>query len=173
MTIAALLALIEEELPGIPRHPAPQIPRSRFSAKDTTMNTQPEPAARPSSPSSTTAPMAVGALIAWALGHSDRAVRRHGEQAHDNLGWLRTRHAADEELARVDAEEADLEERLAAVRARKAQLGSPSKRKSPVRDYVPAEVRAWARGAGLDVPAVGTVPNTVVAAWREATGGSQ
>ncbi|WP_367572804.1 Lsr2 family DNA-binding protein [Streptomyces globisporus] len=162
MTVAALLALIEEELPGIPRHPAPRIPRSHFSAKDTTMNTQPEPAARPSAPLSTTAPMAVGALIAWALGHSDRAVRRHGEQAHDNLGWLRTRHAADEELARVDAEERDLEERLAAVRARRAEL----KPKKPSRDYDAAEVRAWAQAHNLSVPARGQISAAVLEAWR-------
>ncbi|MFF3034650.1 hypothetical protein ACFVS7_27025 [Streptomyces rubiginosohelvolus] len=162
MTIAALRALVDEELPGIPRHPAPRIPRAPFSAKDTTMNTQPEPAVRPSAPPSTTAPMAVGALIAWALGHSDRAVRRHGEQAHDNLGWLRTRHAADEELARVDAEERDLEERLAAVRARRAEL----KPKKPTRDYDAAEVRAWAQARNLSVPARGQISAAVLEAWR-------
>ncbi|MGW0642350.1 Lsr2 family DNA-binding protein [Streptomyces badius] len=164
MTIAALLSLIEEELPGIPRHPAPQIPRTHFSAKDTTMNATPEPTSNPvlnallrPSPSPT-----VSGLIAWALGHSDRAIRRHGEQAHDALGWLRTRHTADQELAKVDAEEKELEERLAAVRARRAEL----KPKKTGRDYEPAEVRAWAQAHNLPVPARGQLPASVLDAWR-------
>ncbi|MEV6477650.1 histone-like nucleoid-structuring protein Lsr2 [Streptomyces sp. NPDC051657] len=127
------------------------------------MTTQPVPADRTPYPTETTPASTTSGLIAWALGHSDRTVRRHGEQAHDALGWLRTRHTADQELAKADAEEKELEERLAAVRARKAQLAPKGK---PVRDYVPAAVRAWARSQGLPVPDKGQIPATVLTAWR-------
>ncbi|MFI7239320.1 histone-like nucleoid-structuring protein Lsr2 [Streptomyces cyaneofuscatus] len=166
MTIAALWALIDEELPGIPRHPAPRIPRTHFSAKDTTMTTSPVPQPRPADPPpAEAAPIAVGALIAWAHAHSDKAVRRLGDQVHFALGELRTRHQGEQELAKVAAEEAELEERLAAVRARKAELAP--KRKAPTRDYDPAEVRTWARAEGLPVPDRGQIPAAVLAAWRE------
>ncbi|MGW0545275.1 Lsr2 family DNA-binding protein [Streptomyces griseoincarnatus] len=165
MTIAALQALIDEELPGIPRHPAPNIPRTHFSAKDTTMTTSPVPQLRPADPPpAEAAPIAVGALIAWAHAHSDKAVRRLGDQVHFALGELRTRHQKEEELTRVAAEEAELEERLAEVRARKAQLAPRGK---PVRDYAPAAVRAWARTEGLTVPDRGQIPAAVLTAWRE------
>ncbi|MFI7236134.1 histone-like nucleoid-structuring protein Lsr2 [Streptomyces cyaneofuscatus] len=168
MTVAALRALIDEELPGIPRHPAPRIPRTRFSAKDTnTMTTLPVPHPRPADPQpaeTEAAPLAVGALIAWAHAHSDKAVRRLGDQAHLALGELRTRHQKEEQLTRVAAEEAELEERLAEVRARKAQLAPRGK---PVRDYAPAAVRAWARAEGLTVPDRGQIPAAVLNAWRE------
>ncbi|MEU5284154.1 histone-like nucleoid-structuring protein Lsr2 [Streptomyces sp. NPDC020755] len=163
MTIAALQALIDEELPGVPRHPAPRIPRTRFSAKDTTMTTQPVPTDRTPNSTETTPASTMSGLIAWALGHSDRTVRRHGEQAHDALGWLRTRHTADQELARVDAEEKELEERLAAVRARRAELNP----KKAARDYTAADVRAWARTQGLPIPDKGQIPAEILAAWRE------
>ncbi|MFJ8760805.1 hypothetical protein [Streptomyces cyaneofuscatus] len=165
MTIAALWALIDEELPGIPRHPAPRIPRTRYSAKDTPMTTSPVPQPRPADPPpAEAAPIAVGALIAWAHAHSDKAVRRLGDQVHFALGELRTRHQGEQELAKVAAEEADLEERLAAVRARKAELAP--KRKAPARDYEPATVRAWARENNVPVPAMGQIPAAVLTAWR-------
>ncbi|WP_433406925.1 Lsr2 family DNA-binding protein [Streptomyces sp. CA-146814] len=166
MTIAALQALIDEELPGIPRHPAPRIPRTHCSAKDTTMTTSPVPHPRPADPPpADAAPIAVRALIAWAHAHPDKAVRRLGDQAHFALGELRTRHQGEQELARVAAEEADLEERLAEVRARKAELAP--KRKAPARDYDPATVRTWARAEGLTVPDRGKIPDAVLTAWRE------
>ncbi|GGZ53045.1 Lsr2 family DNA-binding protein [Streptomyces rubiginosohelvolus] len=165
MTIAALLALVDEELPGIPRHPAPRIPRTPFSAKDTPMTASPVPQPRPAEPTPTDVLPTVGALIAWAHAHPDKAVRRLGDQAHLALGALRTRHHDEQELTKVAAEEAELEERLATVRARKAQLGGP-KRKAPARDYDAAEVRAWAQAHNMQVPARGQLPAAVLDAWR-------
>ncbi|MEU3836470.1 Lsr2 family DNA-binding protein [Streptomyces microflavus] len=165
MTIAALQALIDEELPGIPRHPAPRIPHTRFSAKDTPMTTHPVPHPRPTDPpSAEDPPITVGALIAWAHAHTDKTVRRLGDEAHLALGTLRIRHQEEQELTKVSAEEAQLEERLAEVRARKAQL--TPKRRTPARDYEPATVRAWAREHNIPVPAMGQIPAAVLTAWR-------
>ena len=116
-------------------------------------------------------PIPIGKLLSWARQHPSRTVVRKAERVHALLAELRAYHAADEEIAQAAAEEERLLQQLAAVRARKEQLRP--KRKSPVRDYDQAEVRAWARAHGHNVSEIGTVPNTVVAAWREATGGAQ
>lgn len=174
VTIAALQQLLEEELPDVPRHPAPQIPHT--ARKRQTMLQQPRPVPGPraplEAPTAGTTPLPVGKLIARAEKHPTRTVARKGEQARALLSELRTLYAADEELAQVDAEEQRLQQQLADLRARKAEL-RPKTRKAPARDYVPAEVRAWARTAGMDVPAIGTVPKAIVQAWREATGGAR
>ncbi|MGW1813307.1 Lsr2 family DNA-binding protein [Streptomyces sp. NPDC002125] len=108
-----------------------------------------------------------GALIAWAVQHTDRSIVRLGEQARTALEELRTRKAAEDEMAEVDAEEQELQRKLEAVRARRAQLRP--RRKSPApRDYDPAAVRTWARAHGHTVPDRGQVPRDVVAAWRQA-----
>ncbi|WP_274031460.1 hypothetical protein [Streptomyces sp. MMBL 11-1] len=176
MTIAALIRLLDEEQPDVVRHPAPEIPQIT-SRKRKFMQQQPRPVPGPpasqETPSAGAAPLAVGKLLAWAEAHETRFVARKGEQARALLRDLRGLYAEAEELAQADAEEQRLVEQLAELRARKDRLRPVQKRKSPARDYVPAEVRAWARGAGLDVPTVGTVPNTIVTAWREVTGGAQ
>lgn len=167
MTIAALQALIDEELPGIPRHPAPRIPRTRFSAKDTPMTTHPVPHPRPADPpSAEDPPITVGALIAWAHAHTDKGIRRLGDEAHLALGTLRTRHQEEQALTELAAKETELEERLAEVRASMAQM-KPKKRKAPARDYEPATVRAWARDNNVPVPSMGQIPAAVLTAWRE------
>ncbi|WP_329356942.1 hypothetical protein [Streptomyces anulatus] len=175
MTIAALIRLLDEEQPDVRRHPAPEIPQ--ITARKRKFMQQPRPVPSPPGtqemPPAGAAPLAVGKLLAWAEAHETRFVARKGEQARALLRELRGLYAEAEELAQADAEEQRLVEQLAELRARKDRLRPTQKRKSPVRDYVPAEVRAWARGAGLDVPSAGTVPNAIVAAWREATGGAQ
>ncbi|MEU0761616.1 hypothetical protein ABZ351_18315 [Streptomyces microflavus] len=164
MTIAALQALIDEELPGIPRLPAPRIPRTHFSAKDTPM-THPVPHSRPADPPPAEDPsITVGALIAWAHAHHDKAIRRLGDEAHLALGTLRTRHQEEQALTELAAKETELEERLAEVRSSMAQL--KPKRKAPARDYEPATVRAWARENSIPVPAMGQIPAAVLTAWR-------
>lgn len=40
------------------------------------------------------------------------------------------------------------------------------------RDYDPKAVRTWATSQGIDVPARGRVPLTVIASYREAHGGN-
>lgn len=167
MTVAALQRLLDEELPDVPRHPAPPIPHT--ARKRQTMQ-QSRPVLGPRVPQEAppaAPPLPVGKLIAWAEQHATRSVARKGEQARALLLELRTLHATDEELAQVDAEEQRLVQQLADLRARKEKL-RPAQRKAPARDYVPAEVRAWARAAGMAVPAIGTVPNAIVKAWREA-----
>ncbi|MEV6437264.1 Lsr2 family DNA-binding protein [Streptomyces anulatus] len=175
MTIAALNRLLDEEQPDVVRHPAPEIPQ--ITARKRKPMQQPRPVPGPPAPQETSsagaAPLAVGKLLAWAEAHETRFVARKGAQARALLRELRGLYAEAEELVQVDAEEQRLLGQLAELRARKGRLHPSQKRKSPVRDYVPAEVRAWAKNAGLDVPAAGTVPNRIVAAWREATGGAR
>lgn len=175
MTIAALNRLLDEEQPDVVRHPAPEIPQITARKRKFMQQLRPVPGppAPPETSSSGAAPLAVGKLLAWAEAHETRFVARKGEQARALLRELRGLYAEAEELAQADAEEQRLVEQLAELRARKDRLRPTQKRKSPVRDYASAEVRAWARSAGLDVPAVGTVPNRIVAAWREATGGAR
>ncbi|MEU0522737.1 Lsr2 family DNA-binding protein [Streptomyces niveus] len=163
MTIAALRALIAEELPHIRRLPAPRLPARHFSAKETEpVNTTTTTPAE-SAPTADPAPLPVGKLLAWAASHPDRTLRDHAEKARTSLDALRERHAAAEELARISTETAELEQRLAQLRARETELNP--KRKT--RDYDLAEVRAWARSEGMTVPARGRVPGAVVTAWRE------
>ncbi|MEU9198992.1 histone-like nucleoid-structuring protein Lsr2 [Streptomyces sp. NPDC048332] len=174
MTIAALQQLLAEELPHVPRHPAPLIPHTARK-RQTMMSETPVPVPAPHTPQD--APSAglhvlpTGGLLAWAEKHTDRSVVRQAEQARTALAALRTRYAADEEIAKVDAEEQDLQRRLEAVRARKAQLRP--RKKTTVRDYDVAAVRAWAAAHGHEVPSRGRIPGDVLQAWREQNGGAE
>jgi hypothetical protein len=111
----------------------------------------------------------VGQLLAWGDQHADAEVQDQAARARIALHGLRQRHAADQELAAIDSEEEQLAKRLAELRERKAEL-APAKAKKPRKhvDYPAAEVRAWARGQGIDCPATGRVPKAVVDAWRAA-----
>jgi hypothetical protein len=113
-------------------------------------------------------PIPVGRLLAWATDHTDAKIRKAATQAKDALQILRTRHAADERVKSIDAETAALEERLAQLREQKASIAPARKASTATRDYEPADVRTWAAAAGIDVPAHGRVPKTVVDSWREA-----
>ncbi|MFJ1964868.1 Lsr2 family DNA-binding protein [Streptomyces massasporeus] len=113
--------------------------------------------------------IAVGQLLAWGDKHPDADVQDQAARARIALHGLRQRHAADQELAAIDSEEEQLAKRLAELRERKAKL-APAKAKKPRKhvDYPAAEVRAWAKGQGIDCPATGRVPRAVVDAWRAA-----
>ncbi|MGC4918751.1 Lsr2 family DNA-binding protein, partial [Streptomyces albogriseolus] len=103
--------------------------------------------------------------------HDDPDVRDQAARARATLTGLRRRHAADQELAAITTEAEQLEQRLAALRAREAEL-APSKTakgKRKAADYPAAEVRAWAKEQGIACPPVGRVPKAVVEAWRKAT----
>lgn len=136
------------------------------------MNQQPSPVPGPRSgqdaPSTGQQPLAVGALIAWAIGHDAKRIARKGIQARELLADLRTLRAEEERQELEDAEEQRLLAALAAVRARKEQRRT--KRPSGVDQ---AAVRAWARENGHTVPDRGNVPAAIVTAWREATGGAR
>lgn len=111
----------------------------------------------------------VGQLLAWGDKHPDAEVQDQAARARIALHGLRQRHTADQELAAIDSEEEQLAKRLAELRARKAELApaKAKKQRKPV-DYPAAEVRAWAKGRGMDCPATGRVPKAVVDAWRAA-----
>ena len=64
----------------------------------------------------------------------------------------------------LDAEVRELVQQLADARARRDRLGRMSE--EPGHD--PKAVRAWARSAGLEVPARGPLPEHVLDAWRTA-----
>ncbi|MEU2180081.1 Lsr2 family DNA-binding protein [Streptomyces thermolilacinus] len=178
MTIAALRALLDEELPDVPRHPAPELPhKPSATARKEPPPVQPVPFTQPSTPAPApaatpaSAPIPVGQLLAWADQHEDPAVREQSAQARTALVGLRRRHAADQELQRLAQEQQDLEERLAAIQARQAELAPPKRRRRRTgnADIDSAAVRAWARQAGVACPPTGRPPAAVVDAWRKAT----
>ena len=111
----------------------------------------------------------VADLLAWAAAHDDDKVRADGEQAAAVLSALCERRRIDAELEEITSEEHKLEERLAALRARKSTLRpepAGAKRKRAERDYEPSVVRAWARENGYQVPDRGQIPKKVLDAWR-------
>lgn len=113
--------------------------------------------------------LTVAQLLKWGDEHDDADVRDQAARARIALHGLRQRHAADQELAALTAEREQLQQRLAELTAREAEL-APSrgkKARKPV-DYPAAEVRAWAATNGVDCPAVGRVPKAVVDQWRAA-----
>ncbi|MGW2591980.1 Lsr2 family DNA-binding protein [Streptomyces sp. NPDC001515] len=171
MTIAALRALLDEELPDVPRHPAPQ----HNARKRKRMNQQPAPGPRPAQDTTHSydePPLSTGALIAWAIAHSTKSIARKGVQARELLAELRTLRADAERIAQADAEEQRLLEALAAVRARKEQLRPRRKTTAPgTATATQAAVRAWARSKGLPVAERGSIPASVVEAWKAAQDG--
>lgn len=114
------------------------------------------------------------ALLAWGTHHEAAAVRQYADRALTALEALQARHQTEAELQRVTSQVDKLEQQLARLRAREAELKGKGRAKSartaPVRDYTPAEVRAWAQQAGVDCSPVGIVPQTVLEQWRAATG---
>ncbi|CAL9677826.1 hypothetical protein SUDANB105_08137 (plasmid) [Streptomyces sp. enrichment culture] len=136
------------------------------STEQNAEQTDPAPAPEPI----TEAMPEVAALLAWAAAHDDTKVRADGEQAAAVLTALRERRTVDAELEKISSEESQLEERLAALRARKNTLRpqpAGAKRKRQERDYEPSHVRAWARAHGHEVPDRGQIPKKVLDAWRQ------
>lgn len=173
MTVAALRALLDQELPHVPHHPAPHLPRTHFTAKENPVQTA-TAAAQPTTPPAlrtvpgppqTTETLPVGKLLAWGDHHPDKGIQAHAALVRASLAELRARHQADKELEAITAEAEDLEKRLAEIRQRQAQL--QPKRTRTRRDYDTAEVRAWARANGHTVPDRGQIPKKVLQAWRE------
>lgn len=139
------------------------------------------PALRPMPPTADVQPkttaqdpetLAVGKLLAWGDQHTDPTVQDQAALARTALHGLRQRYAADRELAAITSEREQLEQRLAELQAREAELAPPAKSRrrkgAAVRDYEPAVVREWAKANGHEVPPVGRVPRVVVEAWRAA-----
>ncbi|MGP3686503.1 hypothetical protein ACTVZO_17655 [Streptomyces sp. IBSNAI002] len=129
----------------------------------------PQPTAPPAVPDAV-------ALLAWGTNHQAAAVRQYAERALTALEALGIRHKREEEVQRIASEVDKLEQKLARLRERQAELKgrpAPRPRTAPERDYTPAAVRAWARQANVDCPPVGIVPQPVLAQWRAATGQAQ
>ncbi|MFF9215584.1 Lsr2 family DNA-binding protein [Streptomyces viridosporus] len=117
-------------------------------------------------------PLPVGQLLKWGDDHADPDVRDQASRARIALTGLRRRHAADQELAALTEEREQLEQRLAELRAREAELApakAKRKRSAPTRDYDTRTVRAWAAENGIDCPRVGQLPKRVLDAWRATT----
>jgi hypothetical protein len=121
-------------------------------------------------------PLPTGALLKWADNHPDASVRDQAARARDILAELRTRQAADQELAAITSRADKREKQLAELRARQAELAPAKKARrktgSHVRDYDSRTVRAWAKDNGVDCPGIGQIPKRVLDAWRAATSSS-
>ncbi|MGW2580814.1 hypothetical protein ACWCYZ_05655 [Streptomyces virginiae] len=121
------------------------------------------------------------ALLAWGTGHPAAQVRQFADRALTALEALQVRHRREAEIERVTSRMDKLQQELNRLAEAKAQLTGKSSpkaarttaRTAPVRDYEPAEVRAWARKAGVACAPVGIVPEPVLAQWRAATGRAQ
>ncbi|MEU6012060.1 histone-like nucleoid-structuring protein Lsr2 [Streptomyces sp. NPDC047453] len=114
----------------------------------------------------------VGKLLAWGDQHADPDVQDQAARARIALHGLRQRYATDRELTELTSEAEKLEQRLAELRAREAELAPAKKAKGKRQpaEYPAATVRAWAKENNVDCPQVGRVPKKVVEAWRQATG---
>ncbi|WP_435601293.1 Lsr2 family DNA-binding protein [Streptomyces sp. C10-9-1] len=166
MTIRALLALLDSELPHVVRPAAPWIPHTAHKRTDPpTVTIDPGPTAPASPP---VGPPSTETLLTWAARHVDPKLQRLGAETRTALDTLRTRHAADAELSAIAKEKEQLEARLTQLRAREGELTPRPTSRSKTRDHDPRVVRAWARAAGHTVPDLGRVPKAIVDAWREA-----
>lgn len=163
MTIAALRALLDQELPHVPRHPAPRLTLPPWTAKEPPVQQPDTPGPAPALPDD------LDEAVTWALDHADPAVRTLGETAHQAVTALYQHRARLAELTRIQGELGKLEARAEALRARQAELQPPKPKKARQGNDA-AKVRAWAATADIEVPARGRVPADVVAAWRTATG---
>lgn len=160
MTIAALRALLDQELPHIQRPPAPRLTLPRWTAKES----PPVPESPPTPPP---AGGSVSDALDWAADHHDPDIRALGDNIRASLADLYARRAREAELAHITAELAEVDARAAQLRARQAELQPPPTKHRGRVDYPAAEVRAWARQTGLDCPATGRVPTAIVQAWRD------
>lgn len=182
MTIAALHTLLDEiDTQGGPdaaRHNRLRLPDER------TQTMTAAPVLRPARPVTDVpitheaevrlkAPDAipVGQLLKWGDDHPDSDIRDQAARARVALTGLRRRHAADAELTAIGVEAEQLEQRLAELRAREAELvPAKRKRKSTPRDYDATEVRAWAVEQGIECNTRGQLPKHVLDAWRARDG---
>lgn len=181
MTVAALRRLLDEiDTQGGPeaarhnhlhlgpeRTPDPMTTAPALSAADATVKAGAD--VRLKAVATSTEQIPVGQLLKWGDEHPDAEVQDQAARARVLLHGLRRRHAADQELAAITSERQQLEQRLAELQSREAEL-APTKAKKPRKpvDYPAAEVRAWAKAQGMDCPSTGRVPKAVVDAWRAA-----
>lgn len=174
MTIAALRLLLDEiDRQGGPeaaRHNRLHLEEERTAPVDTTPQLQDTRAPAVTAPVEDPETIPVGKLLAWADAHLDPQIQDQSARARANLAGLRQRYAADHELAAISTEAQQLEERLAELRAREAELQPVKPRRaSKPANYDSAVVRAWAHDHNIPCSPTGRVPKTVVDAWRAST----
>jgi hypothetical protein len=160
---AAAIAALRDHLDQLDAPEVESAPTEGTSAMDGTI-----PTPRPAEPTLHPVPLPVGKLLAWAADHSDAKIRKLAVQARDAVDTLRARHHTEQQVKSIDEEAAALEARLAQLKEQKAAITPVKKPAAVTRDYEPADVRAWAATAGIDVPTHGRVPQTVVDSWRAA-----
>lgn len=120
--------------------------------------------------------------------HPAKAVRVQAKRIRDAFDRLddliiadEDRHAATREAAKAKAAaKAEIDRLTAELKAAKARLrgtpkpvmggGTPVQRDQREQPAIPyAEIRAWAKTNGVDVPRYGRVPNAVIDKWKAAT----
>ncbi|MEV1063419.1 histone-like nucleoid-structuring protein Lsr2 [Streptomyces sp. NPDC050263] len=109
-----------------------------------------------------------GKLLKWAEDHPDTDVQATAQRTRAALTGLRNRYDADHELAELDTEAEQLEQRLAELRARRQELAPAKPRKKHTPDPDAPAARTWAKANGVDCPGTGRVPKAVMDAWRAA-----
>ncbi|MFD4830184.1 hypothetical protein ACFWPV_10065 [Streptomyces uncialis] len=174
MTIAALRALLDEELPHIPRHPAPRPPLHRNTTQETPAMHEPQPTREaPAYPESAPPKIPVAQLLRWADTHHDPDIQDQAARARVILVGLNQRHHRDTELTAIASKKEELEQQMAELIARESELNPPKarRRSKTTVDYDSATVRAWARANNVPCTATGRPPTKVVDAWRAATQG--
>lgn len=133
-----------------------------------------QPLAQELDPAPVTVPVTGGPdvdeLLAWAAEHDDATLQNQAAQVIAAIRDLRQRRRDENELARLTAEATALQQKLAKLEARKAELLPAKAKVRKAKSYEATEVRAWARRQGLSVPATGRVPATIVTAWRQRPG---
>lgn len=168
VTVQALKNLLDEQ-------GGPQAARdNRLRLTDPTTeepDTMPDTTSHPSYIAQAAADgLPLSSLLEWGDKHADSSVQEQAARARADVQGLRARYAADQELTLISDEAAQLEKRLAELRAREAELAPTKKTKRKpgtyVRDYEPRIVRAWAAENGIDCPSVGQIPKRVLEAWR-------
>lgn len=142
------------------------------------------------SPSSVTAPNArpvgppdeIRSLINAAKQHPAKRVQAQANRVLDALGKLRDLVAEDEakHAERRQAEAAKVAARAEITRLEKALADAKAKLRGNGKpttitvsgDVSAADLRAWAKGKGIDVPDVGRIPAAVREAYAAETGGA-
>jgi hypothetical protein len=111
------------------------------------------------------------ALLAWADKHPAGHIKQLGARAHHAIDAIRDRRTNEEAAVGLAREVAALEKKLQATRdrLRAARAGKPTGPSEPT----PADIRAWAKSAGVECGPYGQVPKTVRAAYDKAHGRRQ
>lgn len=134
--------------------------------KDLTMTTAP---ASPTPTGPASFPAILDDIDAHVTDVDDPRILKLHQRATDAVLALADALDAHRESAKVNAEIAELEKRLAAARAKLAGATTPGRGGSTsLGPGVAKAIRQWAAAQGLDVAAGGRPPRSVVDAWRAA-----